>query len=81
MGCFYWGWAIYCDFQCFLYVPIFAVMYKRWPNAAITTMILLILENTLFVYLMSNAYDFKGGPLAIEDYYLFSYIFNKPYTK
>jgi hypothetical protein len=56
-------------------------MYKRWPNAAIATMILLILENTLFVYLMSNAYDFKAGPLAIEDYYMFSYVFNKPYTK
>jgi len=56
-------------------------MYKRWPNAAITTMVLLIIENTIFVYLMSSAYDFKAGPLAIEDYYMFSYVFNKPYTK
>lgn len=44
-------------------------------------MLLLILENTLFVYLMSNSYGFKAGPLAIEDYYMFSYVFNKPYTK
>lgn len=56
-------------------------MYKRWPNAAITTMLLLIFENCLFIYLMSNSYGFKAGPLAIEDYYMFSYIFNKPYTK
>jgi hypothetical protein len=56
-------------------------MYKRWPKAAITTIVLLIFENIVFVYLMSNHYQFKAGPLAIEDYYMFSYIFNKPYTK
>jgi hypothetical protein len=56
-------------------------MYKRWPTAGILTIILLIIENILFTYFMSNHYNFKAGPLAIEDYYMFSYIFNKPYTK
>jgi hypothetical protein len=56
-------------------------MYKRWPKAAITTMFLLIAENIAFTIIMSAIYDFKAGPLAIEDYYMFSYVFNKPYTK
>lgn len=56
-------------------------MYKRWPKAAVSTILLLIVENFVFTYMMSNHYGFKAGPLAIEDYYMFSYIFNKPYTK
>lgn len=44
-------------------------------------MFILIIENIIFTLVMSHVYDFKAGPLAIEDYYMFSYIFNKPYTK
>ena len=44
-------------------------------------MFILIIENIAFTLVMSNVNGFKAGPLAIEDYYMFSYIFNKPYTK
>jgi hypothetical protein len=50
-------------------------------KAGIALMIFLIIENIVFSLLMSNANNFKAGPLAIEDYYMFSYLFNKPYTK
>jgi hypothetical protein len=72
---------MYCDFQIFLLVPLYAIIYKRAPKAGIALMILLIIENIAFTLVMSHTYDFKAGPLAIEDYFMFSYVFNKPYTK
>jgi hypothetical protein len=56
-------------------------MYKRWPRAAIAAVILLILENMIWLYLMCDAYYFKAAPLAVEDYYMLSYVLNKPYSK
>ena len=44
-------------------------------------MFILIAENIAFCFLMTVKYDFKAGPLAIEDYYMFSYVFNKPWSK
>ena len=81
LGCFYWGWAMYCDLQIYLLVPLYAIIYKRAPKAGIALMFILIIENIAFTLFMSHEKDFKAGPLAIEDYYMFSYVFNKPYTK
>jgi hypothetical protein len=34
-----------------------------------------------FVMIMSAKWNFKAGPLALEGYYFFGYIGNKPYAK
>ena len=31
--------------------------------------------------ILTDLWDFKSGPLAIEDYYMFAYMVNKPYAK
>ena len=62
-------------------MPLYAIIYKRAPKAGIALMFILIIENIAFTLVMSNVNGFKAGPLAIEDYYMFSYIFNKPDTK
>ena len=62
-------------------MPLYAIIYKRAPKAGIALMFILIIENVAFTLVMSHEKDFKAGPLAIEDYYMFSYVFNKPYTK
>ena len=62
-------------------MPLYAIVYMKSRKAGIALMIFLIIENIVFSLLMSNANNFKAGPLAIEDYYMFSYLFNKPYTK
>jgi hypothetical protein len=81
LGCFYWGWAIFCDMQCYLYVPFFALVYKKSPAAGIFIPIFLIIYNTVFTWVMSAEWDFKAGPLAIEDYYMFAIVYNKPWFK
>ncbi len=40
-----------------------------------------MIANVGFFMIMTDVWDFKAGPLAIEDYYMFAYMFNKPYGK
>jgi len=44
---------MYCDFQIFLLVPLYAIVYKRSRGAGIALMIFLIIENIAFTLMMS----------------------------
>ena len=41
MGCFYWSWSIYCDFQLYLGIPLIVIVYKRSAKLGITLLLLL----------------------------------------
>ena len=80
-GCYYWAYVIPNDMILHIFFPMFIIIYKK--------------KNTIFWILMTfffllgfviNGYiviynKFTVGILTFEDYYLFSYLYNKPYTK
>jgi hypothetical protein len=80
-GCFFWGFGIYCDLQLFLLIPPIIYLYVRSPKMGMTFMYLMIGVNIAVNVLVAWKYDLKAGPLALENYYLFSYLMYKPYSK
>jgi len=50
-------------------------------TAGVFLQALLFITSTVFVMIMTSKWDFKANPLALEDYYFFGYIGNKPYAK
>jgi hypothetical protein len=56
-------------------------VYCKSPKLGFILFYLLILVNILTNILIASRYDLKAGPLALENYYMFSYLMYKPYSK
>ena len=82
VGCFFWGWAIYCDMQVYLLIPIYVVIYKKLKTTgAVVFSILLITLNICFSMYICWLYKYTVGPGTAETYTFWSYLANKPHTK
>lgn len=80
-GCYYWSWSVTNDIKLFLLVPFYVILYKRsraWGHAVV---VLVILGNCALNMLLTNSKDLTAGLFSSEDYYLFSTMANKFYTK
>jgi peptidoglycan/LPS O-acetylase OafA/YrhL len=51
-GCMPWSWAIAADFQLYIFIPLYVVVYKKSRNAAITLAWLLMLAGTVIICLI-----------------------------
>jgi len=50
-------------------------------TAGVLLQAFMFLASVTFVMIMTAKWNFKSNPLALEDFYLFGYIGNKPYAK
>ena len=57
------------------------ILYVRLPKFGFFIFYLLIAINIVLSILITEKYDLKAGPLAVENYYMFSYLMYKPYSK
>lgn len=80
-GCNYPAWLFFVDFQLYLLVPLYVVLYKRSPALGILLQFLLIIADSGFLMWMSEVNNFRANYLSTEGQFLFAYIINKPYTK
>ncbi len=80
-GCFFWGFGIYCDVQLFLLVPLLVRLYLKSKKGSFIVFYSLIALNMITNMLIAWKYDLKAGPLALENYYMFSYLMYKPYSR
>ena len=67
--------------QLFLLVPILVWIYHKSKGLGFLLFYLLIAINIVVNILVAAKYDLKAGPLAVENYYMFSYMMYKPYSK
>lgn len=80
-GCMYWVWAIQCDMQLHLFVPLWAILY--WYSQSLGNVFqihLLIVSNILNAWTTSH-YSLKSGFLAIENNNLLDKGLSKPWSK
>ena len=62
-------------------VPPLVYLYWRSKKLGFFIFYLLIVINIVVNILVAAKYDLKAGPLAVENYYMFSYLMYKPYSK
>jgi hypothetical protein len=80
-GCFFWGFGIYCDIQLFILIPPLVYLLAKRKVWGFIVLYLIIAINIIISILVTWRYDLKAGPLALENYYSFSYLMYKPYSK
>lgn len=80
-GCFFWSWIIETDLQLALIVPLFVIVYKRNAIAGHLFVLFASIIDIGICYYTINKYQIKAGVLAEENWYLFAYIFQKPWFK
>jgi hypothetical protein len=67
--------------QLFILVPLIVWVYNKSNKIGFSILYLLIAINIVINILVAAKYDLKAGPLAVENYYMFSYMMYKPYSK
>lgn len=80
-GCYYWPYVISNDLFLYTLFPLWVIIYKLNKYIFYVVNSLLLVGGMLTVAAIAYKYDLKVGIISFEDYYLFSYEFNKPYTK
>ena len=80
-GCFFWGWPITTDLQLSLFLPLFVLIYakREWIGHAFVLCVIVV--DTFFIVRVCLEYGLRVGPFAEENWYLFSYLFQKPFFK
>jgi len=80
-GCFFWAWTFYVDFQLYLLIPLYLIVFMKAPKLGIALQVLIVVLSSIFYMLMAHYYQFRASPLNPEGYYLFAYLINKPWAK
>jgi peptidoglycan/LPS O-acetylase OafA/YrhL len=80
-GCMPWSWAIAADFQLFIFIPLWVVIYKKSKNAALGLMWFLIAAGTAIIALIVQKFDLTAGAYTLENWYMYGQFINKPYCK
>ena len=80
-GCFFWGWVITTDLQLSILIPFFVIIYKKRAWVGHLVAFIAIVADNLGVAYVTNKYQLRAGPLAVENWYLFAYLFQKPFFK
>jgi len=60
---------------------MFVIVYKKNRKIFWVLMSIALLAGLFINALITLKYDLRVGILTFEDYYLYSYLYNKPYTK
>ena len=80
-GCFFWGWVITTDMQLALLIPFFVVIYKKKAWLGHLVAFIVVSVDTAGIAYVTEKYQLRAGPLAEENWYLFAYLFQKPFFK
>ena len=80
-GCFFWGWTVTTDMQLSLLLPLFVIIYKKreWIGHVFVTIAVCV--QLYFIGRTCLKYGLRAGPFAEENWYLFAYMFQKPFMK
>ncbi|CDW76528.1 UNKNOWN [Stylonychia lemnae] len=81
MGCMYWSWFIQGDVQMFVLIPVYLAIYRKSKKVSIIFMSLLMMMSVGICMQQTYEYNLKAGSFALENFHLFSTLFNKPYVK
>jgi hypothetical protein len=78
-GCNYQAWIFLVDFQLFLLVPFYVILYKKRPTIGVILHFVIIVVNMASLMWLADKEGFRANYLSTEGQLVFSYIINKPY--
>jgi hypothetical protein len=76
-----WSWAIAADFQLYIFIPFYVMLYKRSRKACIYLASFFIIAGTVIISLIAAKFDLTAGAYTLENYYMYAKLLNKPYCK
>ena len=80
-GCYYWPYIISCDLLTYTVFPLWIILYRRSKVVFYTFNSILLVGGMAITGCIAYYNNLTVGILTFEDYYLYAYEFNKPYTK
>ena len=80
-GWFYWPFVVIIDLQLYLLLPVWVMVYRFNKIAFHLLMTLILIGGWVILFVIFYENKLSVGVLTLENYYLYSYNFNKPYTK
>jgi peptidoglycan/LPS O-acetylase OafA/YrhL len=76
-----WSWAVAADFQLYLLLPLYVVIYKKSRAAALGVAWGLFALGTVIICLVVYDFDLTAGAYTLENWYMYGMFLNKPYCK
>lgn len=76
-----WGWAIAADFQLYIFIPFYVMLYKKSRNAALYLAWGILLVGTVIICSIVSEFDLTAGAYTLENWYMYAQYLNKPYCK
>jgi len=80
-GCYYWAYLIPHYFLYSFFFPIWIIIYRRNTKVFLWLVFFLYVAGVIIVGYIAYANKLTVGILTFEDYYLYTYQFNKVHTK
>jgi peptidoglycan/LPS O-acetylase OafA/YrhL len=80
-GCMPWSWAIAADFQLYLFIPFYVMLYKKSRTAFLALAWLILAVGTAVICLIVSEFNLTAGAYTLENWYMYSRYLNKPYCK
>lgn len=80
-GCYYWPYVVPNDMMLHIFFPLWIIIFKRSKFAFYAVCTLLFGVGFFINAYITAKNDLRVGIFTFEDYYLYSSLFNKPYTK
>ena len=80
-GCMQWSWAIAAEFQLYLLIPFYVIIYKKSRMAGIIIGWLLIIAGTAAMIVIADINNFTAGIYTVENADLYNKLIIKPYCK
>jgi hypothetical protein len=76
-----WSWVISVDFQLYVFIPFYVILFKKSRIAGLTLAWLMIVTGSVIIGLIASHYNFTAGIYTVENYELYAQIIIKPYCK
>jgi hypothetical protein len=80
-GCMPWSWAIAADFQLYVFIPFYVILYKKSRTACIYFAWFLIFAGTVIICSIVSSFNLTAGAYTLENWYMYAKYLNKPYCK
>jgi hypothetical protein len=76
-----WSWAIAADFQLYIFIPFYVILYKKSRTACIYFAWFLVFAGTVIICSIVSNFNLTAGAYTLENWYMYAKYLNKPYCK
>jgi hypothetical protein len=80
-GCMPWSWAIAADFQLYLFIPLYVIIYKKSRTACLVVIWTLLAIGSAIICAIVWEFELTAGAYTLENWYMYGMYLNKPYCK